>query len=307
MKFPYATVLISGASSGVGEAIAYECVRRGAKTLFLGGRNAARLAAVAEKCRELAAHRVSLAGDAESFPLRSSASAPTTGDAESFPLPGTPGCAVHTSIVDVTDESATRDWINRADAIAPLDLVFANAGVATGVETEVNVRTTFATNVGGVLNVSLPAIEIFRRHHSSTSTSHFNSHLVLTASIAGYAPLPTCPSYSATKSCVKTWGLAMRGMLKKEGINVSVLCPGFIRSRMTDVNTCPMPFFMEADKAARIILDRVSRNVGLIAFPWPMRLSVWALSCLPARLTEFIASLLPAKIKRQGVVTDGVN
>ena len=266
----HSTVLISGASSGVGEAIAYECVRRGAKHLFLGGRNGERLAAVAEKCR------------------------------------GIDGAVtVHTDIVDVTDESATRAWVENSNAIAPLELVFANAGVATGVETEANIRTTFATNVGGVLNVSLPAIEIFRRHHSSTSTSHFNSHLVLTASIAGYAPLPTCPSYSATKSCVKTWGLAMRGMLKKEGINVSVLCPGFIRSRMTDVNTCPMPFFMEADRAARIILDRVERNVGLIAFPWPMRFSVWMLSCLPARLTEFIASLLPAKIRRQGVVTDG--
>lgn len=268
MKFPYATVLISGASSGVGEAIAYECVRRGAKTLFLGGRNAVRLAAVAERCRGIDA-----------------------------------AVAVHASIVDVTDETATRVWIEGSDAIAPLELVFANAGVATGEETEDNVRATFATNVGGVLNVSLPAIEIFRKHRSSTS--RFNSHLVLTASIAGYAPLPTCPSYSATKSCVKTWGLAMRGMLRKEGIAVSVLCPGFIRSRMTDVNTCPMPFFMEADRAAGIVLDRVSRNVGLVAFPWPMRLSVWALACLPARLTEFIASLLPAKIRRQGVVTDG--
>lgn len=270
----HSTILISGASSGVGEAIAYECVRRGAKRLFLGGRNAERLSAVAAKCRGISA-----------------------------------AVTVHTDIVDVTDESATRAWVENSNAVAPLDLVFANAGVATGVETEANIRTTFATNVGGVLNVSLPAIAAFRKnkessnHNSSLFT--LTSSLVLTASIAGYAPLPTCPSYSATKSCVKTWGLAMRGMLKKEGINVSVLCPGFIRSRMTDVNTCPMPFFMEADKAARIILDRVERNVGLIAFPWPMRFSVWMLSCLPARLTEFIASLLPAKIKRQGVVTDG--
>ena len=270
----HSTVLISGASSGVGEAIAYECVRRGAKRLFLGGRNAERLSAVAEKCRGISA-----------------------------------AVTVHTDIVDVTDETATRAWVENSNAVAPLDLVFANAGVATGVETEANIRTTFATNVGGVLNVSLPAIAAFRKnkessnHNSSLFT--LTSSLVLTASIAGYAPLPTCPSYSATKSCVKTWGLAMRGMLKKEGINVSVLCPGFIRSRMTDVNTCPMPFFMEADKAARIILDRVERNVGLIAFPWPMRFSVWMLSCLPARLTEFLASLLPAKIKRQGVVTDG--
>ena len=279
-----AHVLISGASSGVGEAIAYECVRRGAKHLFLGGRNAERLAAVAEKCRLLRRSGIPSASEQD----ETSASV-----------------SVHTDIVDVTDESAARAWVESANAIAPLDLVFANAGVATGEETEANIRTTFATNVGGVLNVSLPAIEGFRKYRSSTSTSDFTSHLVLTASIAGYAPLTTCPSYSATKSCVKTWGLAMRGMLKKEGIRVSVICPGFIRSRMTDVNTCPMPFFMEADKAARIILSRVERNVGLIAFPWPMRLSVWALSCLPARLTEFISSLLPAKIKRQGVVTDG--
>ena len=270
----YSTVLISGASSGVGEAIAYECVRRGAKRLFLGGRDAGRLSAVSEKCRGIDA-----------------------------------AVSVHADVVDVTDESATRAWVENSNAIAPLDLVFANAGVATGEETEVNIRTTFATNVGGVLNVSLPAIAAFRKNRESSrhnrSLSPVPCSLVLTASIAGYAPLPTCPSYSATKSCVKTWGLAMRGMLKKEGIGVSVLCPGFIRSRMTDVNTCPMPFFMEADKAAGIILDRVSRDVGLIAFPWPMRLSVWALSCLPARLTEFIASLRPAKIKRQGVVTDG--
>ena len=270
----YSSILISGASSGVGEAIAYECVRRGAKQLFLGGRNAERLSAVAEKCRGISA-----------------------------------AVTVHADIVDVTDETAARSWVESSNVIAPLELVFANAGVATGVETEANIRTTFATNVGGVLNVSLPAIAAFRKNKESSihncSLFPVPCSLVLTASIAGYAPLPTCPSYSATKSCVKTWGLAMRGMLKKEGIGVSVLCPGFIRSRMTDVNTCPMPFFMEADKAARIILDRVERNVGLIAFPWPMRFSVWMLSCLPARLTEFIASLLPAKIKRQGVVTDG--
>mgnify|MGYP003301673514 CR=1 FL=1 len=86
-----------------------------------------------------------------------------------------------------------------------------------------------------------------------------------------------------------------RGMLAGEGIDVSVICPGFVRSRITDRNTCPMPFFMEADKAARIILSRADRNVGLIAFPWPMRLATWWLSTLPFRLNEFVNSLLPAK------------
>ena len=76
---------------------------------------------------------------------------------------------------------------------------------------------------------------------------------------------------------------------------MNVVCPGFIRSRITARNTCPMPFFMEAEKAARIILDRVDRNVGLIAFPWPMRLAVWFLSICPWRLAEFISGILPEK------------
>jgi short-subunit dehydrogenase len=95
---------------------------------------------------------------------------------------------------------------------------------------------------------------------------------------------------------VKTWALALRGMLKPEGIRVNAICPGFIRSRLTDKNTCPMPFFMEADKAAKIILKRAERNVGLIAFPWPMRLATWFLSILPFRLNELINSILPEKI-----------
>ena len=94
---------------------------------------------------------------------------------------------------------------------------------------------------------------------------------------------------------MKSWGLSLRGMLKREGIAVNVVCPGFVRSHITDRNTCPMPFFMEAGRAAEIILDRIDRNIGLIAFPWPMRLGVWLLAMLPWRFSEFIARLLPEK------------
>jgi short-subunit dehydrogenase len=154
---------------------------------------------------------------------------------------------------------------------------------------------TFDINVGGTVNVVLPAIEIFRKRAKEKSDPGLRQ-ILITASIAGYGPLKSCPSYSATKSCVKTWALALRGMLKPEGIRVNAICPGFIRSRLTDKNTCPMPFFMEADKAAKIILKRAERNVGLIAFPWPMRLATWFLSILPFRLNELINSVLPEKI-----------
>ena len=245
-------VLITGASSGIGEALALACADRGDR-LFLCGRDAARLDAVVAACRARGA----------------------TADAR---------------ILDVTDEAATRDWLRACDAAAPLDRVFSNAGVATGPEVEPNVRRTFAVNVGGTVNVVLPAVEAMRARRCG--------HVIMTASIAGYGPLAGCPSYSATKSCVKTWGLSLRGHLRAEGVRVSVICPGFVRSRMTDKNTCPMPFFMEADRAARIILRRVDRNVGLIAFPWPMRFATWWLSTLPFWLNDLLGRLLPKNFKK---------
>lgn len=234
------TTLITGASSGIGEALAYAAAKRGDK-LFLCGRNKARLKAVAECCH------------------------------------------AEWIVLDVADAKATAAWIRKISAKHPIDLVFANAGVSTGEETEENVRNTFSVNVQGCVNTVLPAIEAKAKQ------------IVLTASIAGYGPLKACPSYSATKACVKTWGLSLRGYLAPKGIKVNVVCPGFVRSRITDKNTCPMPFFMEADEAAELILKRVEKNVGLIAFPWQMRLATWFLSILPFRLNELINAFLPKK------------
>ena len=267
------SVLITGASSGIGEALAAECARRGVRSIFICGRNAERLAAVVKRCE----------GEAEQA--------------------GCGNVRIEGRVLDVTDAAATRAWIEECNAAAPLEVVFSNAGIGTGIENEENVRKTFATNVGGGLNVVLPAIDIFRQNPSSPDGAPRRRQIVITASIAGYAPLSTCPSYAGTKAAMKSWGLSLRGMLKGEGIRVNVVCPGFVRSRITDRNTCPMPFFMEADKAARIILDRVDRDVGLIAFPWPMRFGVWLLAALPWRLSEFISRLLPEKTssgKRKG-------
>ena len=163
--------LITGASSGIGEALALECARR-LDRLFLCGRDAARLEDVARRCRAM--------------------DAPT-----------------YATVVDVTDREAMRAWIHSCEAIAPVERVFANAGVGTGIEDERNVRRTFDTNVGGTLNTVLPAIDLFRSRRGG-------GQIVITASIAGYGPLKSCPAYSATKSCIKTWGLALRGMLAPE-------------------------------------------------------------------------------------------
>ncbi len=197
----------------------------------------------------------------------------------------------HAAVIDVGDADGMKIWMQKCNQITPLDIVHANAGVSTGEENEINIRNTFRVNVNGVLNTVLPAVEIMKQD----GERQYPKRIAITSSIAGYHGLSGCPSYSATKACVKAWGAGLRGFLARNGIGVNVICPGFVRSRITDKNTCPMPFFMEAEPAAKIIVKGVLKNSPIIAFPLPMRLAAWMVSILPERLGELIFRALPKK------------
>ena len=250
----YNHVLITGASSGIGEALAIYYAKNGTNLLSLCGRNEERLNKTADECQKL-------------------------------------GAKVDVKIVDVADKAEVEAWVKSANDKMPLNLVFANAGVATLEETSENVLRTFNINVMGVVNTVLPVIELFKKAPADQM-----KHIAITSSIAGYHGMPTCPSYSATKAGVKAWGEGLRLSLAPLGIRVSTICPGFIRSRITDKNTCPMPYFMETDKAVEIIAKRIEKNVGLIAFPWQMRFATWIASILPNCVSDFIYSKLPYKV-----------
>ncbi len=248
-------VLITGASSGIGEALAEYYAANGAARLFICGRNAERLEKVRASCVAL-------------------------------------GAEVFAEVLDVADSKAMAEWVARCNDIAPLNLAIANAGMGTVNETDDSIRNTFATNVNGVINTVLPVLQAYRARPAQYAE---DKAVAVVSSMAGYHGLPTCPAYSASKACVKAWGEALRPVLKREGIRMSVICPGFVRSRITDQNTCPMPFFMEAPQAAKIIAEGIRANKGIIAFPWPLRFVVWLVSVLPNCVSDLLYGRLPPK------------
>ena len=246
-------VLITGASSGIGEALARGYAEPG-RFLALSGRNEKRLQAVAEACRGF-------------------------------------GAEVAAETVDVANRDVTARWIQAMDARHPLDLVIANAGISAGTggkgESENQVRDIFAVNLAGVLNTVWPALGPMRKRR--------RGQIAVISSIAAFRGLPGTPAYSASKAAVKAYGEALRGWLAPEGIRVSVVCPGFVRTRMTDKNPYPMPFIMDPAKAARIIRRGLERNRARIAFPWPMYVMAWLLGALPPGWTEPLLSRAPEK------------
>lgn len=247
------SIFITGASSGLGRALAIAYAQEGI-VLFLCGRNKERLYDTAAICKEK-------------------------------------GSITYTYLFDVTDAFAVQEAIINANTVHPIDLVIANAGISGGVlgeaEDSVQTRQVFNTNVNGVLNTVLPALEIMRKRGSG--------QIGIIASIAGYRGLPSAPAYSASKCCVKAWGEALRGWLYSQGIKVNVICPGFIKTPLTEVNRFPMPFLMTPEKAAKKIKRGLDKNKAIISFPWPMALAGWFLSAFPSIIIHPILRHLPKK------------
>ena len=201
------------------------------------------------------------------------------------------GATVETAVLDVTDAAALEGWMLARDDALPIDLAIANAGISagTGGDTEPveQVRRIFAVNVDGVMNTVLPLIPRMQARR--------RGQIALMASLAGFRGFPGAPAYCGSKAAVKIYGEGLRGVLAGSGVEVSVICPGYVRTPMTDRNGFPMPFLMDADKAARLIRDRLARNKARIAFPWPMLAAVWLLQALPPGFIDPLMRVLPSK------------
>ena len=109
-------------------------------------------------------------------------------------------------------------------------------------------------------------------------------HLIAIGSSVTYLPLPRAEAYGASKAALRYLLEALRIDLASEGIDVTLVSPGFVDTPLTAQNDFPMPMRWPVDKAARHIADRLDKRPFEIAFPGPFIFLLSLLAHLPKRL-----------------------
>lgn len=246
MRQPFNRIMLTGASGGIGAALARRLAAPGV-SLLLTGRDAPRLAAAAEAARAR-------------------------------------GATVETARADIADAEAMARLVLGFDAEAPVDLLIANAGINGGAspegepESAADAMRLISVNLVGAINTVAPILPAMR--------ARGRGHVAVLSSVAALCPLPDMPGYSASKAGLRAWALAQRAALKPDGVRVSVVTPGFVASPMADRYLGAQPFRISADRAADIIARGLARGRPSITPPWPMAVAGWLYAVTPHWLSD---------------------
>ena len=153
-------------------------------------------------------------------------------------------------------------------ALGPVDLVVANAGVGKATYLDpVNVA-----DVEDMIRVNLLGVVYTFAAVMPEMLARKSGRLVAVSSIAGFRGLPGESAYCASKAAVNTYLDGLRIHLRGTGVGVTTLCPGFVTTPMTAMNTFHMPGLMTADAAARRMVRAITRGKKVYAFPWRLHL-----------------------------------
>jgi len=248
MRAPYRTVVITGASSGLGAALA--TAYAGPQTaLGLVARNRERLEAMGATSRAA-------------------------------------GALVETAALDVADGEALAAWLAEFDRAHPVELVVANAGISAGPApdqpgepAEVTLHQ-LATNLLGAVHTIAPLVPAM--------CARGRGRIAVIASIAGLRGMAYSPGYCASKAGVRAYGEGLRAQLAQHGVGVTVVCPGFFASPMTDHWYGPQPFQWTGEQAARRIKRGIDSGRRRVSFPWPLVLGMRFCDLAPAIIGDAI-------------------
>ena len=248
-------VFITGASSGIGQALAWRYYQAGFS-----------LALVARRSEEIRAWALKSGLDDARYQIYSA------------------DVAVVDSIVAATQQCLLHQGVP--------DVVIANAGISIGIDTAVRgdldmMARTFAVNNVGLAATFHAFVDPMVQRGSGT--------LVGIGSVAGIRGLPGHGAYCASKAAVISYCESLRGELRHSGVRVSTICPGYIDTPLTQKNRYAMPFLMQAedfaDRAFQVIADGASYRV----IPWQMGWVAKVLRMLPNGLFDKVLSGRPRK------------
>jgi NAD(P)-dependent dehydrogenase (short-subunit alcohol dehydrogenase family) len=242
-------ILLTGASSGIGEGLALELARRGA-VLGLLARREAELTDLARRCSEAG-------GTARYF------------------------------AADVTDPDAVHAAADKLRTeFGHVDVLIANAGIG-GNNTET--RSLEPEAVKKVIDINLlgavHAVYAVLPHMLQRGSGH----LVAISSLAGFRGLPKSAAYSASKAGMTALFESIRLDVQDKGIDVTIIQPGFIKTPLTAGRHNKMPFLMELDDAIPLFIDAIEKRKKFAAFPWQLATIVRVGKILPAWIYDRVA------------------
>lgn len=242
-------VLLTGASSGIGEALALEIAKRGA-ILGLLARREELLQELAAKCERA-------------------------------------GTIARIFSCDITDEYAVRDAAQSLqNEFGKIDILIANAGIGGGAKHAKDLlpqdfRRVIDTNLIGSVN-SVAAV-------LPNMLDRGEGQIVAISSLAGFRGLPKSAAYCASKAGMTAYFESVRLDVQNRGVSVSIIQPGFIKTPLTSGRKNKMPFLMELEDSIPLFLKAIEKKKKFAAFPWQLATFVRAGRIFPAWLYDKIA------------------
>ncbi|MGB7069137.1 MAG: SDR family NAD(P)-dependent oxidoreductase [Pyrinomonadaceae bacterium] len=242
-------IFLTGASSGIGEALAIALSEKGCVIGLLARRE--------ELLNQLAANCERAGGKARAFPC------------------------------DVTDDAAVEAAaLKLIEEFGHIDVLIANAGIGgNSAETQdlkpQAVKKVIDTNLMGAVNAVNAVLPAMKKRG--------RGHLVAISSLAGFRGLPRSAAYSASKAGMTTFFESVRIDNRISGVDVTIIQPGFIRTPLTAGRTNNMPFLMELDDAIPLFLRAIEKKKAFAAFPWQLATIVRAGRFFPSWLYDRVA------------------
>ena len=187
---------------------------------------------------------------------------------------------------DVRDQKAVRAAADRFRAeLGSIDVMIANAGIGTSkhaaqLHPEQVAEVININLIGAVNSVAAVLPEMVQRG---------SGQLVAISSLAGYRGLAKSAAYCASKAGVSSYFESLRIDLRRTGVTVSVIYPGFIKTELTAGREAKMPYLMELDDAVNKILMAIEKGKKSYAFPWQLATIVRSSLIMPATMYDWIA------------------